>query len=197
MNFADFPNTGYWIQTVAFFLAGVGGVGVLWQVWLIRAQLVLAESNRISNESTADKQLQALNDQMRSSEKQSRCRATVDIVLHEKTDREYLEARKKFHELKANHKTLTHFACSEAGKCVDENQAILLVLNQYEFMAAGIFAGAFDEEIYMRMKRSLLIRDWDSLSAYVLELRQRRTNAALFIEFQRLADKWRNTPTPQ
>ena len=134
---------------------------------------------------------------MRSSEKQSRCRATVDIVLHEKTDREYLEARKKFAELKASNQTLTHFACAEPGKCVDENQAILLVLNQYEFMAAGIFAGAFDEEIYMRMKRSLLIRDWDSLSAYVLELRQRRHNSALFIEFQKLADKWRSTPTPQ
>lgn len=197
MNFADFPNAGYWIQTVAYFLSGIGGLGVLWQVWLIRKQLAQTEQNRISSESTADRQLQALNDQMRSSEKQSRCRATVDIVLHEKTDREYLDARKLFAELKAKNQTLTHFACAEPGKCVDENQAILLVLNQYEFMAAGIFAGAFDEEIYMRMKRSLLIRDWDSLSAYVLELRQRRTNTALFIEFQRLADKWRNTTTPQ
>lgn len=197
MNFADYPNAGYWIQTVAFFLAGIGGLGVLWQVRLIRQQLKLAEASRQASESTAEKQLKALNEQMRSSEKQSRCRATVDIVLHEKTDREYLEARKKFAELKAAHRTLTHFACSNPGECVDENQAILLVLNQYEFMAAGIFAGAFDEEIYMRMKRSLLIRDWDSLSAYVLELRQRRDNTALFIEFQMLADKWRDTPTPK
>lgn len=196
MNFSDYPNAGYWIQTVAYFLSGLGGLGVLVQVHLLRKQLKAAEDARINSESASDRQLQALNDQMRSAEKQSRCRATVDIVLHEKTDKEYLSARKEFAALKAANKTLTKFACADAGTDVEANQAILLVLNQYEFMSAGIFAGAFDEEIYMRMKRSLLIRDWDSLSTYVSELRRLKSNPALFIEFEKLAVKWRAAVAP-
>lgn len=190
MSFSDFPNAGYWIQTVAYFLSGIGGIGVLVQVSLLRTQLRSAEKHRVDADRSADKQL-------KSSEKQSRCRATVDIVLHEKTDKEYLEARRKFASLKSvQSASLTSYACAKSGDCVEENQAILLVLNQYEFMAAGIFAGAFDEEIYMRMKRSLLITDWDTLSAYVHELRRQKRNSNLFTEFERLAQAWRDTPTP-
>lgn len=190
MNFSDFPNTGYWIQTVAYFLSGIGGLGVLYQVRLLRKQINGAEQHRFDSERAADKQLH-------SSEKHSRCRATIDLVLHEKTDREYLEARRAFAKLKGGNDSLTKYACSKADEHVEEKQAILLVLNQYEFMAAGIFAGAFDEEIYMRMKRSLLIRDWDTLSAFVHELRRQSSNAALFIEFEQLAQSWRQCETPR
>lgn len=190
MNFSDFPNTGYWIQTVAYFLSGIGGLGVLYQVRLLRKQINGAEQHRVHSERSADKQL-------RSSEKHSRCRATIDLVLHEKTDREYLEARREFAKLKGGNDSLTKYACSKANEHVEEKQAILLVLNQYEFMAAGIFAGAFDEEIYMRMKRSLLIRDWDTLSAFVHELRRQSSNSALFIEFEQLARSWRSSETPR
>ncbi|PIT07246.1 DUF4760 domain-containing protein [Snodgrassella communis] len=71
-----------------------------------------------------------------------------------------------------------------------ENQAILDVLNNYEFMAAGIKEGAFDEEIYKRMKRSLIIKDWEKLELYVRALRKREQRDRLFSEFQWLAEKW-------
>ncbi|WP_218966857.1 DUF4760 domain-containing protein [Snodgrassella alvi] len=67
---------------------------------------------------------------------------------------------------------------------------ILDVLNNHEFMAAGIKEGAFDEEIYKCMKRSLIIKDWEKLELYVRALRKREQRDRLFSEFQWLAEKW-------
>ena len=71
-----------------------------------------------------------------------------------------------------------------------ENHAILDILNNYEFMASGIREGTFDEEIYKRMKGSLIIVDWENLHIYVYALRKRENRPKLFIEFEWLAKKW-------
>ncbi|WP_371813801.1 DUF4760 domain-containing protein [Diaphorobacter sp. HDW4A] len=65
------------------------------------------------------------------------------------------------------------------------------MLNNYEYVSTGIHTGAFDEEIYKRMKRSNLIRDWDALKPYVCELRRKYGKPQLFVELETLAEKWR------
>ena len=44
------------------------------------------------------------------------------------------------------------------------------------------------------MKRSLLIRDWDALAPYVVELRRQSRRNRLFAEMEWLANRWRDEP---
>lgn len=138
------------------------------------------------------RQVKLLREQNSATEKQGRSRATVDVVLHEKSDETYKEARKQYARLRENSQTsLTTYACGNGDDHQEEKSSILHVLNNYEFMAAGIRCGAFDEEIYKRMKRSLLVRDWDALAPFVHELRARQKRPALFVEMEWLAERWR------
>lgn len=109
-------------------------------------------------------QVRLLRKQNNQAEKQARSRATVDVVLHEKSDVAYRAARKKFGELHDAKADFTSFACGKLTDHQEQNDVILPVLNNYEFIAAGIRSMAFDEEIYRRMKRSLVIRDWETLA---------------------------------
>jgi hypothetical protein len=160
---------GFWIQTGAFLLSAVA------------ASIALFYNAR---------QVHLLRTQTETSERQAKSRATVDVVLHEKSDNEFTAARKKFAELRESGKSLTQYACAKAPEFQEENSSIMKILNQYEFMAAGIRTGAFDEEIYKRMKRGLLIRDWKSLKAYVEELKNQYGRSELYVEFQWLAERW-------
>ena len=138
------------------------------------------------------RQVRHLRTQTEVSERQAKSRATVDVVLHERGDKEYGAARKKFAELRDSGNSLTQYACAKPPAHQEENSSIMTILNQYEFMAAGIRTGAFDEEIYKRMKRGLLIRDWKALKAYVEELKTLHKRPELYIEFQWLAERWDN-----
>ena len=130
--------------------------------------------------------------QTEQNEQQARRRATVDMVLHERQDPHFLDARKLFASLRDKKVNLTQFACEDSSKNPVENAAIMRILNHYEFMAAGICEGAFDEAMYKRMKKSLVIADWHALSGYALEMRKHSGVKALFCEFERLATCWEN-----
>lgn len=123
---------------------------------------------------------------------QAKKRATIDLVLHENQNQKLIEAKNqvtKFHKEKKN---FTEMACCDDFEENPDNDHILLVLNNYEFTAAGIKEGAFDEEIYKRMKRSLVIREWDAFSAYIAELRRKTGRDKIYAEFEWLANRWRN-----
>lgn len=161
---------GFWIQTGAFVISAFAASGALFynarQVRLLRQQNI-------------------------ASEKHAKSRATVDIVLHERGDDTFKNARKLYAKLRESKISLTTYACGNGDEHQDEKSAILQILNNYEFLAAGIRCGAFDEDIYKRMKRSLLVRDWDALSAFVHELRVKQQHPALFVEMEWLANRWR------
>ena len=74
-------------------------------------------------------------------------RATVDLVMHQKQDTEFVAAKKKLHELHDKKVQFSKYALSENSK-TEENESILCVLNEYEFVAVGIREGAFDEGTY-------------------------------------------------
>ena len=52
-----------------------------------------------------------------------------------------------------------------------ENEFLQIILNAREFAATGIKKGAFDEDIYKHMVCSMVIKDWDLLESYIIELR--------------------------
>jgi hypothetical protein len=138
----------------------------------------------------AGRQVRLLRVQTDKNEQQLRLRATVDMVLHEKQDSLLRDARVKFAAIRDGKNNITQYACVPVSNFPDENAAIMAILNNYEFMAAGIREGAFDEGIYKRMKKSLVIRDWNALSGYALEMRQQTGRDKLFVETQWLAKKW-------
>lgn len=162
---------GFWIQTGAFLISALAASGALFY---------------------NARQVKLLREQNNATEKQGRSRATVDVVLHEKSDETYKSARKNYARLREDSSnSLTMYACGNGDQHQEEKSAILHVLNNYEFMAAGIRCGAFDEEIYKRMKRGLLVRDWGALAAFVHELRIRQQRPALFVEMEWLAERWK------
>lgn len=123
---------------------------------------------------------------------QAKKRATIDLVLHESGNPTLLAAKKeisKYHDTKVN---FTELSCG-ANSIKPENGHIQTVLNNYEFIASGIKEGAFDEEIYKRMKRSITVRDWKAFSGYIAELRRSRGHETLYIEFEWLARRWENS----
>jgi len=123
---------------------------------------------------------------------QAKKRATIDLVLHENSNEEIQESKRKIRKCHDDNTDFTQMS----GKDHKDNpmrEHIKVVLNNYEFISAGIKEGAFDEEIYKRTKRSIIIRDWKALAAYITALRQQQDNDKLYSEFQWLAERWQQS----
>lgn len=164
---------GFWVQTGVFLLtAGIG----LWQIRHLSEQLKQSRRQAENNENLA------------------RMRATVDVVLDENANVEFQMRLKKFGTMRNANESFAKYACGDLKQHSEQNDIILPVLNNYEFMAAGIRSGAFDEGIYKRMKKSTVIRDWQMLSGYVMQIRSNANNHALFVEFESIAKKWKDDP---
>ncbi len=131
-----------------------------------------------------------------SSRRQSKKRATVEMLLNMRLDSDYILLREKFTQLLAKEDNLAQFA-SKAHSKSDNSMIIFRVLSYHEYFAVGIFEDAFDECIYKRMSRSIVLRDWQRLHGFVTELRRSENISTLFQEFESLAHKWGNNPIPK
>lgn len=140
------------------------------------------------------KQVKLLRKANDSNERLARARATIDVVLHENGNSGFQECLKQFGVLRESKTEFAQYACGDLTQHAEINDVVLPVLNNYEFMATGIRTKAFDEEIYRRMKRSTVIRDWHLLSGYVAQLRHKENRPAIFIEFEAIAKKWESEP---
>lgn len=162
-------------------------LGMSLPTWLQTGSLIVAAGALIFNA----KQVGELKVQNFQSEKKARQRATIDLALHEKSDPAYLECKKKFLELR-NDKTIniTTYAC-DVNKHSEQNRIIFAYLDHYEFLATGISEGALDGEIYKKMRRSSVIKDWDAVQPYVYELRKQRNNNKIYCELEDLVKDWR------
>ena len=155
-------SLGYWLQTVAF----------------------------VSSAIFAGWQIKALRKQNISHDTQWRQRATIDAVMADRKDDNLIRSRRVYAKMKQEKKDFDALGSAPLLDNEEANHAILDILNNYEFMASGIKEGAFDEEIYKRMKGSLIIVDWQHLHIYVYALRKRENRPKLFIEFEWLTKKW-------
>jgi|ERR1039458_209412 hypothetical protein len=126
---------------------------------------------------------------IRSREKSERRRATIDLVLHQKADPKLQEAKRHVLTMHANH--VQNFARYLEDRNTEDCKNILLLLNNYEFISAGIRESALDEEIYKRVQYSVLVKDWDALGGFVMEFRRIEERPTLFQEFEYLAKRWK------
>jgi hypothetical protein len=161
-------------------------LGVSLGTWIQSLSVVIATGALIFN----GLQVKAVRTQNTQNEKKARQRATIDLALHERIDSTFLDCRKKFAQLR-DQKKLTALACSDDPNDKSDNDAIMGFLNHYEFLACGIFEEAIDGELYKRMMKSSVIRDFDSLKPYIMEIRNKRNNNNIYIEIERLVNKWR------
>ena len=129
-------------------------------------------------------------------DRQARKRATIDLVLHNNTNTELNEAKKKIASYHAAGTNLSQYACKDLSE-KPESQYMMTLLNNYEFIASGIKEGAFDEDIYKRMNRSVLIRDWEAMNSFVVELRKIFKKDTIYSEFEWLNNKWKNSEIPK
>jgi hypothetical protein len=119
-------------------------------------------------------------------------RATVDLVIQQKQDKELQDALLHIRELRE--KKVSNFAKYLEDHNSVDFKAIIRVLNNYEFIASGIEEGAFDEELFKRMQHSVLLNNWGALCGFVMEFRRQNSLPTLFQEFQKLARKWESHP---
>ncbi|MEQ1419676.1 DUF4760 domain-containing protein [Acinetobacter indicus] len=158
--------------------------GVALGTWIQSASIIVAACALIFNAL----QVKAVRTQNIQNEKKARQRATIDLALHERIDTKFIECRKKFAELRDQNK-LTSLACEKTNKI--DNDAIMGFLNHYEFLACGIFEEAIDGELYKRMMKTSVIRDFDSLKPYIMEIRNQRQNQNIYCEIEKLVEQWR------
>jgi hypothetical protein len=123
---------------------------------------------------------------------QEKRRATVDAIIHQKTEPQLRAARliiKRMHD--NGEKNLAKHLENPAS---EEYTSIIEVLNAYEFISSGVRQGAFDEGTYKRLRCFTVIKDWRILCAFVLEFRNTKGSQTLFQDFKWLATRWEKTP---
>ncbi|MHB9798448.1 DUF4760 domain-containing protein [Pseudomonas sp. MT3] len=158
-------SIGFWIQTAVILLGAAAAVATIY------ANGVLSRRSIAHNEKLA------------------RQRATIDLLLTQKTDHNLIESKKAVGSIHSNGGDFTSLATKE--KSQDENRGhILAIINNYEFIALGIREGALDEAIYKRAVYSQVMRDWKAMKAFIMELRRQNQIDTLFQEFEVLAKRW-------
>lgn len=121
----------------------------------------------------------------------SRRLAVTNMLLDREHDEKVKEAEKQVRQLfKSHNSTLKSFVDDDT----DERKAILVVLNHYEFMAAGINMGTFDEDVYKRMHYSNVMRTWDMSKEFIYTLRSTHGNTTYFQDFEVMALRWQKSP---
>jgi Domain of unknown function (DUF4760) len=116
----------------------------------------------------------------------ARRRATIDLITRNEADHDLIKGYQKHIELALAPEGLAKWADVAKEKTV-ETQTIRLILNQYELVAIGIQLGILDYKFWRRWGRSTTIRSWKHASPFVLKLRERLSNPAIYHEFEELA----------
>jgi len=129
---------------------------------------------------------------LRSTAKQERRRATVDSVRDQMKNEELIKARAVIRPLR--HAPLDFINLARVGNEGDPvRQAVLTLLNSYEFMATGLREGAFDEQTYRRMYAVNALRDWAFLFPFI-QILQERVGPTVYREFAMLIERWKEHP---
>lgn len=137
--------------------------------------------------------------QLKELRKQHKQKSTIDLLISNNTNAYYRKRRKAYMRMRDGGMNFTSLACKLDKKVestdeeIKHNFIVLDVLNSIEFICVGIKEDLFDEAVYKRMSESSVIKDWNTLKPYIMELRRvSGDNDKLFCEFEWLATKWIN-----
>lgn len=128
--------------------------------------------------------------------KQSRTRALIDLIVHQKSNAELVRATEYVHEMQRRRTQFSNYAAVTDPIC-EEKRAILLVLNNHEFVAVGIREGVFQESVYKEMQCSNVLKIWDAARGFVHEVRRMEGKETIFQDLEKLAERWKRKPIRQ
>lgn len=116
-------------------------------------------------------------------------RAIVDHIIKQREDKELQRIFQELYRLRAQ-----HLKVSEHVKDPDKLREVLYALDTMEFTAVGIRLGAFDESVYKELQCTKVIKTWDSVSGFVMELREEKQTPTLYQDLELLANRWKANP---
>lgn len=125
--------------------------------------------------------------------KQARLRALIDLIVHQKTDKELVEATRRVNALHGGGQPWTN----HLTPACQERKDILLILNNQEFIAVGVRLGAFDENTYKQMQCTNVLKLWEASKGFLEEIRREHSKDTLFQDFEKLALRWKKKPIKQ
>lgn len=128
---------------------------------------------------------------IRSARINGRKRNTMDLILHQESDRELIEARIEFNKIKAADTRPAMYGKPEK-KNSKQAQTIRKVLNLHELTAVAINEGVIDPNVYRRWFNTTYTSDYDSMKGYIAEARKTYQNPHAFKEFEKLALDWQS-----
>ena len=118
-------------------------------------------------------------------------RATLDLILHQESDAELIEARAGFNKIKAGEiKPSAYGKPDKRG--TPESEHLRTVLNIHELTSVAIQEGVIDECVYRRWFNSTFISDYEVTKDYIGEMRKTHSNPMAFAEFEKTALAWRD-----
>jgi hypothetical protein len=120
----------------------------------------------------------------------ARKRNTMDLILHHESDRDLIQARTDFNELKAGDVKIATYG-KPAQRNSKQAETIRKVLNLHELTAVAIEEGVIDERVYRRWFNTTFIKDFEATEAYLAEARKTYGNPKAFCEFERLSRRWK------
>ncbi len=120
----------------------------------------------------------------------ARRRGTMELILHQESDRELVNARVAFNKIKAGPTRPSHFGKTD-HKNDPEAQIIRRVLNVHEMTAVVIREGVIDERVYRSWFNGTYISDFEAMKDYIDEARRTYENPRIFCEYEALAIRWK------
>lgn len=114
----------------------------------------------------------------------------MDLILHQESDRELVEARVEFNKIKAAPDRPSLLGRPEHKN--DPNaQIVRRVLNVHELTAVAIKEGVIDECVYRSWFNTTYIKDYEAMKDYIAEARKTYENPNAFAEFEAMALRWK------
>ena len=118
-------------------------------------------------------------------------RGTMDLILHQESDRELVEARVEFNRIKASEVRPSIYGKPDR-KNEPQAQIIRRVLNVHELTAVAVKERVIDESVYRSWFNTTYIKDHDAMKDYIAEARKTYENPNAFCEFETMALRWQN-----
>lgn len=123
--------------------------------------------------------------------KSARRSSMIQMLLDRSHDERLINADKHIRKLfKENNSSLKRFVDEDT----EDRAAILIVLNNLEFLSSGVNMGTFDEEVFKRMQYSNVMRSWQMTKDFIETLRASHGNTTYFQDFELLATRWKKHP---
>ncbi|MDV6329992.1 DUF4760 domain-containing protein [Asticcacaulis sp. 201] len=116
----------------------------------------------------------------------TRRQLTFQHISNKDSDRDMIQARKRFIELAKKPHGLAKWA-DPSHEASEEIESIRLVLNDYELTAIGCQLKIIDYVLIERNERSAIIKYWFHAAPFVYALRARLGNSTIYHEFEELA----------